>query len=863
MAQKFQPLMLALAAAAALTACGGGGSSDTGFGEAELAANEQPPLTDEPLVAGSSSAPESAMARESAQSLSCPSNDYSKPRVAAWDMSRDTSESRQALLARFELSVVNMPLDVQRTRAFSDGVKRANPGHAIAQYLNFPDVRPAPATTDYAYELAHEADARGWWLKNAAGTRVSWTSGYSYGLNMTTWAPANAAGQRYPQFRAQHDHAKYFANDNGIDYVFTANTWARPRVDADWRRVGTNQSRNDLAVQAAMRAGYAAYWKQLRTLQPSIKVMAGLDNGNDLSATEYKGIVEGAFLDGMIGKSWSLETLSGWDTMMGHYRNVMANTAAEKAVVFSVYGSSPTDYATMRYGLASALMHDGMYMFIPTSGSQVPAWYDEYSAPLGKAVQAPPTVAASNGIWMRKFENGLVLVNPRDTSATIDVGSGYQRLSGTQDRTVNSGVQQSSVTLGARQGLVMIKVPVPCVEPEREAPAPTPTPATYATPKVAALDYSRNTTTARKELLAKYDFVILSFTKTMGGTKLQAMASDLKTRNPDIKLAQYVAINEARCEATSTEDQYAVTSEVHRNDWWLRNSAGQRVQWTTAYGNCDVNIGSYAKRNAKGQTYAQFKWEHDHAAWFRDATKVDYVFIDNFWHETRGIPADWKLNGIDLAPKNAEANLIFRKGMASYVNTVRTVTPRLKVVGNVNHDLSMADYQGLLDGAFIEGIMGKSWSRETWAGWDSMMSLYRGALRNTRDHGRVFFNTFANPTDYKLIRYGLASAMMDDGYFLHIPLSGTMQPNWVDEYGAPIGDPVGAAPTAAAQNGIWRRDYTNGLVLVNPSKTATATINVGSGYKRLSGTQDPAVNNGRAESVVTLGPRQGLLMIKQ
>jgi hypothetical protein len=59
------------------------------------------------------------------------------------------------------------------------------------------------------------------------------------------------------------------------------------------------------------------------------------------------------------------------------------------------------------------------------------------------------------------------------------------------------------------------------------------------------------------------------------------------------------------------------------------------------------------------------------------------------------------------------------------------------------------------------------------------------------------------------------------------------------------------------------RRYTNGLVLVNPSKTATASINVGSGYKRLRGTQDPGVNNGQAQSTVTLGPRQGLLMVRQ
>jgi hypothetical protein len=105
--------------------------------------------------------------------------------------------------------------------------------------------------------------------------------------------------------------------------------------------------------------------------------------------------------------------------------------------------------------------------------------------------------------------------------------------------------------------------------------------------------------------------------------------------------------------------------------------------------------------------------------------------------------------------------------------------------------------------------------------------------------------------------------MLEDGRFVQIPASGKFEPSWFDEFGAPIGTAVDAPPTAPAQSGIWLRRYSNGLVLVNPSKTATASIDVGPGYKRLAGAQDPAVNNGQAQQVISLGPRQGLLMIRQ
>jgi hypothetical protein len=844
-----------IAAAALLAACGGGGIDEPGPEQATAGASEfeSAPSTGDVPVPGGAVAPPSLLGalRESPLAAGCPSPAHAGPKVAAMDMTRDTSAERQALLARFGLAVVNLPLDIARTNAFVAGVKDINGGTAIAQYLPFPDLRNATGSTDYAHALAAEATANGWWLRKADGSLTTFTSGSTMAVNMTAWANPNVAGQRYPQFKAAYDHRLYFQHA-ALDYAFTANTFARPRVDADWRGDGTDQLRTDPTVQAAMRAGYAAYWAELRALEPSVKIMAGLDNTNDLSAPEFKDQLEGAFLDGMIGKSWSLETQFGWDAAMERYRAALANTRAGKDVVFVAYGASPTDYATLRYGLASALMDDGMFLFVPSTGSQVPAWYDEYAAPLGAAVDAPPLAPAQNGAYLRRFENGVVLVNPSGTAAaTVDVGAGYQRLAGTQDPAVNSGAVQSVVTLGPREGLVMLKVPVPC-EPK-----------VHATPRVAALDYSRNTTTAQQDLLAKYKFVILSFTKGMGGARLESMAAALKQRKPGLQVAQYTIVNEVMCSPRTIDDPYEVWSEVDRNNWWLRDATtGAKVQWTKEYRNCDVNFSRHSPRNDLGQTYDQFKWAHDNRVWFSKAPSVDYLFLDNFWHKTRN-DADWLRNGTNLKAGSPEANAIYRQAMVDYVSNVRSVSPQLKVMGNINHDLNFAEYDKLLDGAFYEGLIGKSWSMETWAGWDAAMAVYRGALKRTRVPGNVFLNTFADPTDYKTIRYGLASALMDDGYFVHIPSTGTMKPNWVDDYAAPIGDAAEPPPVAPAQNGIWMRRYENGLVLVNPSKTATATIDVGPGYKRISGAQDPTVNNGQAESTVTLGPRQGLLMVRQ
>ena len=112
------------------------------------------------------------------------------------------------------------------------------------------------------------------------------------------------------------------------------------------------------------------------------------------------------------------------------------------------------------------------------------------------------------------------------------------------------------------------------------------------------------------------------------------------------------------------------------------------------------------------------------------------------------------------------------------------------------------------------------------------------------------------------MRYGLATAMLHDGYFA-FTLYSEVAPPWFDEYEAPIGAPSEGPPRAPTPSGIWVRRYANGLVLVNPSRTTAASIDVGDGYKHLSGQQDPVVNDGLPERMVTLQPRSGLLMLRR
>jgi hypothetical protein len=381
----------------------------------------------------------------------------------------------------------------------------------------------------------------------------------------------------------------------------------------------------------------------------------------------------------------------------------------------------------------------------------------------------------------------------------------------------------------------------------------------YRRPKVAALDYSSDSTSTRAAQLANYRFVILA---ARWGSTLSIFTSSIRARNASLPIAYYTIFNELDCTATPDSSKYPAVQAANKANWWLRKADGTHSQWSSAYNHCDINLSSWAPRDASGRTWQQYKAAFDNTNVFKIAPGVSYVFSDNTFNSPR-VDADWKRNGTNQLRTDSTIISAQRAGQVAYWSALRGLNSSLKIIGNADNDLSAPEYAGKLNGAFMEGAMGRSYSLETWAGWDRMMERYRGMLRNTASPKSVFMQVYGDSLDFRQMRFGLASALLEDGYYVYLPSSGTLKSAWYDEYEAPLGDPIEAPPTAPKQNGIWMRRYSNGVVLVNPSKTASASIDVGTAYKRLKGTQNPSVNSGLAQSVVTLSPRAGLIMIKR
>lgn len=128
------------------------------------------------------------------------------------------------------------------------------------------------------------------------------------------------------------------------------------------------------------------------------------------------------------------------------------------------------------------------------------------------------------------------------------------------------------------------------------------------------------------------------------------------------------------------------------------------------------------------------------------------------------------------------------------------------------------------------------------------------------------------PDNYRFFRYAFATCLLSNAYFDYAPseeyMYGTVE--WFDEFdlvgtagtdwlGRAIDDP----PTSAWKSGVWRRDFEGGVAIVNPQGNGVVTIPVEQGLRRISGRQDPQVNNGQPAGEITLQDGDGIILVRE
>jgi hypothetical protein len=305
------------------------------------------------------------------------------------------------------------------------------------------------------------------------------------------------------------------------------------------------------------------------------------------------------------------------------------------------------------------------------------------------------------------------------------------------------------------------------------------------------------------------------------------------------------------------KDSYAIypTSDVvtQHPDWILKDSSGNKL---------------YIPFSCNGTSCSQYAGDIGNPAfrqYYIDNAKATLakgykgLFIDDVNMDFRiGNGAGTHVDPIDPRTGGTMAEDTWRRYFAEFMEQVRTSLPSTEIVHNaiwyagggahddsnqyVIRELKAANYINIERGINDSGLTGGT------AQW----SVYRLMANADKIHsfgGHVIFDSYA--TDFPGMEYNLAGYLLINTGKDYVNTTGGNNPTtWWTAYDIELGNATGAR---YQWNGVWRRDFDNGFVLLNEPGATAKTLNLGGSFKNTSGA---------TVSSVTLSATQGAVLQK-
>ncbi len=301
-----------------------------------------------------------------------------------------------------------------------------------------------------------------------------------------------------------------------------------------------------------------------------------------------------------------------------------------------------------------------------------------------------------------------------------------------------------------------------------------------------------------------------------------------------------------------------IFEQINNNHWWLTDQEGKIAEpWPLI-----------SAVNLTNDDWRQFNLNYLEKN-YQIANKWDGIFFDLVdayanYYQPSGIDIDQDGYN-DSAFK---VNTAWREAMTKFLTESRAKWPTKIIVINGN---DWGTYQPPINGRMFE-----SWPTP-WQGagtWADSMKAYLTKLPVLNQSPQVYLlNGAYNPVDkrgvYEQMRFGLTSTMLGDGYWSFDAGEGSHHELWwFDEYSLDLGSATNKAYNLLApgnldvKEGVWRRDFANGLVLVNSTSKAQNISLPGNKFRRFRGWQDPITNSGEVVNSLTLCPKTGIILLK-
>lgn len=296
--------------------------------------------------------------------------------------------------------------------------------------------------------------------------------------------------------------------------------------------------------------------------------------------------------------------------------------------------------------------------------------------------------------------------------------------------------------------------------------------------------------------LALCDLLILDH--EVGHSRPEVLDS-LRSKNPDIIMLAYIVSQEINDDATQWSGSLRKSLyEGISENWWLKNSKGEQVQFWP--GTHMLNIGAGVPEKSSLQ------WNRYLADFICDSIiapgKWDGVYLDNCWHSVSWLDETIDVDQDGRADRPAVADSLWEVGMNLLLDLIRERHPNIILTGNGGYR-----YGKKLNGALIETF-------PRWGEWFRLMDSYwhlEGEAPgmpvnclngNTENSGEISLQD---------MRFGLSSTLMGEGYFSYdFGADDHSQHWWFDEYDSDLGEPVEKAQKVG-ETILWKEHFDGDL----------------------------------------------------
>jgi hypothetical protein len=362
------------------------------------------------------------------------------------------------------------------------------------------------------------------------------------------------------------------------------------------------------------------------------------------------------------------------------------------------------------------------------------------------------------------------------------------------------------------------------------------------------------------EEIAKWDLAILDMENQFNCPEKLRKIREL---NPNITILAYITTQEIRSDLNSYPNaslRKKLNGQIN-DSWWLRDASGQKVTYWP--GTNMLNLSDDAGSDSSGKKWNQ-KLPEFVKSEILSTGLWDGVFYDNIWPDVAWANGNLDVNNDGKKDADIYVNQKWNEGTKKMLEYSRRLFGGdTIIVGNGRIDYG---YQSYLNGMMFESFP-SSWEGNS--NWAYSMDKYINLKTYNVSPSTELINSYnKNQFDYQKMRFGLASSLLDNGYYSYdYDVSSHGQLWWYDEYDVNLGTAQSSPYNLLDKNnstikaGLWRRDFENGVAIVN-STVSTQSYVFKEEFEKINGSQDETVNNGEKINWLKIKPNDGIILLK-